>query len=65
MGIKTYKTSRWIAGKLAAGTKKASQFAVNTGRSVAKGVSDARSDVEPYEFFDVPKPQATRRSKKS
>ena len=65
MGIKTYKAARWTLGKLLSGTKKASQFAVNTGRSVAKGAKDAASDVEPYEFFDTPKPQATRRKRKS
>lgn len=65
MGNKTYKATRWTVGKLLSGSKKASQFLVNTGRSIGSAARDATDDVEPYEFFKAPKPQATRRRRKS
>ena len=64
MGNRTYNATRFLVGNVLKGTKKASQFAINTGRSIGSAARDATDDIEPFEWFKPTKPQATRRKKK-
>lgn len=63
MGNRIHNTTRFLLRNLMSGSKKATQFAINTGRSIAAGAKDAVNDVEPFDLYDAPKPQATRNKK--
>ena len=64
MGNRTHRASRFLARNLLTGGLRTAQFLMNTGKSVATGLKAGAKDVPDLEIFEVPKPQATRKTAK-